>query len=91
MRFVYERDLLPLPTLPLVLGATRIRDMDLGIDFLKVVHGEQSLVVHKLPPVAGTVVARSRVAGVLDKGVGKGAVILLPSSRSAAISLLPQK
>jgi|APLak6261694202_1056214.scaffolds.fasta_scaffold00002_44 acyl dehydratase len=77
LRFIYETELQPLPTLPVVLGAARIRDLNLGINYLKAVHGEQSLVLHKLPPVAGTVVTRSRLAGVLDKGAVKGVVILL--------------
>ncbi|MES2536855.1 MAG: MaoC/PaaZ C-terminal domain-containing protein [Pseudomonadota bacterium] len=77
LRFVYEENLIPLPTLPVVLGATRIRDLDLGINYLKTVHGEQAIVLHKLPPISGTVITRSRINGVLDKGVDKGAVILL--------------
>mgnify|MGYP001564574259 CR=1 FL=1 len=77
LRFVYEKDLLPLPTMPVVMGAMRIRDLDLGINYVKMVHGEQSLVMHKLPPVAATVVTKSKLVGVLDKGVDKGAVIVL--------------
>lgn len=77
LRFVYEKDLLPLPTLLSVLGAPRVRDLDLGVDYLKVVHAEQALIVHKLPPVSGTLVTRSKVAGVVDKGADKGALILL--------------
>lgn len=77
LRFVYEKDLLPLPTMPVVLGAMRILDLDLGINYVKMVHGEQSLLVHRLPPVAGTVVTKSKLVGVLDKGVDKGAVIVL--------------
>jgi len=77
LRFVYEKNLVPLPTFPVVMGAMRIRDLDLGINYVKMVHGEQSLVLHRLPPVAGTVVTRSKLVGVLDKGVDKGAVIVL--------------
>jgi acyl dehydratase len=77
LRFVYEDRLLPLPTLPAILGATRIRDLGLGIDYLKAVHGEQSLVLHRLPPVAGTTVTKTRLKGVFDKGADKGAAIVL--------------
>lgn len=77
LRFVYEKQLQPLPTLPAVLGATRIRDLPLGIDYLKAVHGEQSLRLHRLPPVAGTTLTTSRVLSVSDKGPDKGAVIVL--------------
>lgn len=77
LRFVYEKRLLPLPTLPAILGATRIRDLGLGIDYLKAVHGEQGLVLHRLPPVAGTTITKTRLKGVFDKGADKGAVIVL--------------
>src|SRR5690606_12308315 len=77
LRFVYEKNLLPLPTLPVVLGYTRIKDLPLGINYLKTVHGEQGIVLHKLPPVAGTTVTKSRIAGVQDKGADKGATIIL--------------
>lgn len=77
LRFVYEKNLRPLPTLPVILGATRIRDLGLDLDYLKMVHGEQSLRVHRLPPVAGTVITKSSLAGVLDKGIDKGAVVVL--------------
>lgn len=84
LRFVYEKNLLPLPTLPAVLGAARIRDLDLGIDYLRAVHGEQGLVLHRLPPVAGTTVTATRLKSVSDKGAGKGAAIVLERTVSDA-------
>lgn len=77
LRFVYEKGLQPLPTLPAVLGAATIRSLPIGIDYLKTVHGEQSLVLHRLPPVAGTVLTTSAIRSVSDKGADKGAVIVL--------------
>jgi len=77
LSFVYEKSLKPLPTLSVVLAYARVRDMKLGLNYAKIVHGEQSLVVHKQPPVQGTVVARTRVAQVLDKGADKGALVVL--------------
>jgi len=75
--FVYEKRLKALPTLPVVLGrpdnAARMRDA--GIDYLKVVHGEQSLTIHRLPAPEGTVLARTKVTGVVDKGRDKGALV----------------
>jgi acyl dehydratase len=38
-------------------------------------HGEQRLVVHHPLPSAGTLVASNRVAGVVDKGAGRGALV----------------
>lgn len=75
--FVYEKQLRALPTMAVVLGATRIKDLNLGLNYLKIVHGEQSLVMHKPLPAAGTVVTQSVIAGVLDKGAEKGAIVLL--------------
>lgn len=76
--YVYEKaGLKTLPTLPAVLAYSRISDMNLGLNYLKMVHGEQSVQIHKLPPVKGTVTARTRVEGVTDKGADKGAVVLI--------------
>lgn len=77
LRFVYEKNLQVLPTMPVVMGAMRIRDLGLGLNYLKIVHGEESLVIHKPLPVSATVVTKSKIAGVLDKGADKGAVVLL--------------
>lgn len=75
--FVYEKALKVLPTMPVVMGATRIRDLALGLNYLKIVHGEQSLTLHKTLPSSATVVTKSRIAGVLDKGADKGLVVIL--------------
>lgn len=77
LRFVYEKQLMALPTMPVVLGVTSIRNLDLGLNYPKIVHGEQSLVLHKPLPVSATVVTKSKIVGVLDKGADKGAVVLL--------------
>ena len=75
--FVYEKALKVLPTMPVVMGATRIRDLALGLNYLKIVHGEQSLTLHKTLPSSATVVTKSRIAGVLDIGADKGLVVIL--------------
>lgn len=77
LRFVYERQLRALPTMAVVLGSTRIKELNLGLDYLKIVHGEQSLVIHKPLPASGTIFTKSVIAGVLDKGADKGAIVLL--------------
>lgn len=77
LRFVYEKDLLVLPSALVVLPYVRIADLNLGLNYLKLVHGEQWMTVHKLPPRAGTIVARSHVDGVVDKGAEKGALVVL--------------
>ena len=55
MPFVYENDLKVLPTFPVVVAQPGMwaRELDTGIDWVKIVHGEHDLVIHKpLPPPA---------------------------------------
>lgn len=78
LRYVYERDLVVLPTMAAVLaspGAWMRERTELGIDFLRLVHGEQGLKIHQPLPVAGAVLGESRVTRIVDKGEGKGAVM----------------
>lgn len=77
LSFVYEKGLKAVPGMAVVLAnpGLWLRDLDTGVDYLKVVHGEQGLVIHKPLPVAGTVLGRSRVTSIIDKGEGRGALI----------------
>ena len=74
--FVYEKNLKPLPTFAAVLGYPGfwVRDLDTGIDWLKIVNGEQGVVLHQPVKPAGTVIGRTRIVEVIDKGAGKGAL-----------------
>lgn len=78
LKFVYEKNLQALPMMANVLGypGLWIRDPDSGVEWQKVLHGEQSMRIHKPLPVAGTISARTRVAAVIDKGPGKGALLV---------------
>ncbi|MGV3655704.1 MAG: MaoC/PaaZ C-terminal domain-containing protein [Noviherbaspirillum sp.] len=73
--FVHEHGLKAVPTLPMV--ATWDRDWvpRTGIDWLKVVHGDQRLRIHRPVPASATVVAASRVSEILDKGKDRGALV----------------
>jgi acyl dehydratase len=78
LRYVYEKDLRAVPTLPAVLaspGPWMRERKELGIDFLKLVHGEESITLHAPLPTAATVIGESRVTRIVDKGEGKGAVM----------------
>ncbi len=77
LQFVYEKNLKALPTMAVVLGYPGfwMKDPDSGIDWVRLVHGEQALTVHKPLPVAGTVIGRTRVKALVDKGEGKGALV----------------
>ncbi|MFX7548979.1 MaoC family dehydratase N-terminal domain-containing protein, partial [Acinetobacter baumannii] len=48
---------------------------ELGIDFARMVHGEQSVHIRGHLPPSGTVIGKSRVARLVDKGDGKGAIM----------------
>lgn len=77
LRFVYEKDLQALPTMAVVLGHPGfwISEPDTGIDFRKVVHGEQSLIIHTPMPAEGVLIARNAVDDIVDKGEGRGALL----------------
>ena len=79
LRYVYEEGLIAAPTLPVVLGnpGPWMRDPRTGIDWVRSLHGEQGLTIHGAMPVAGTVIGRNRVTGVIDKGPGKGALLMM--------------
>lgn len=77
LRHVLEDRLRIFPTMALVLAhpGPWTANPATGIDRKRVVHGEQSLVIHKPLPASGTVRSRNRVVAVLDKGADKGAAI----------------
>ena len=77
LAFVYERNLKVLPTYPLVqsYSAYWLRQPELGITWTHVVHGEQGLVLHEPVAPQGTVIGRTRILDVVDKGEGKGALV----------------
>ncbi len=76
--FVFEEnDFKALPTMAVVLAGPGfwVREPDSGIDWVKVLHGEQGLKIHKPLPPEATVVATTKVTGLVDKGADKGALI----------------
>ncbi|MCP3969720.1 MAG: 3-alpha,7-alpha,12-alpha-trihydroxy-5-beta-cholest-24-enoyl-CoA hydratase [Rhodobacteraceae bacterium] len=78
--FVFEEtEFCAVPTMAAVLAGPGFwaRDPATGIDWRKVLHGEQGMVIHKPLPPAATVTARTRVKGMIDKGEGKGALIFV--------------
>jgi len=82
LRFTYEGGLQALPTMAVVLGSPGFwaKDPRTGIDWVRVLHGEQSLELHAPLPAAASVIGRTRVTAIVDKGAGKGA--LMYSERS---------
>lgn len=79
--FVYEGaegGLRALPSLAVVLGYPGFwaREPDTGIDWVKVLHGEQRMRIHRPLPASAKVVGKSRVTHITDKGADKGAVVV---------------
>lgn len=76
--FVYEKNLKVLPTMAAVLGYVGFwaRDRDTGIDWVRIVNGEQGVTLHQPLKGQNTVIGRQRVVEVIDKGAGKGALVL---------------
>jgi acyl dehydratase len=76
--FVYEESTKVLPTFPVVAAQPGFwaRELDTGIDWVKVVHGEHDLVLHSRMPARGTVTSHTRLIEVIDKGPGKGALVI---------------
>ena len=75
--FVYEEGLHALPTMPVVLGSPGfwVKDPASGIDWKAVLHGEQGLRIHQPLPANGTVVGKTVIEEIIDKGAGKGALM----------------
>jgi acyl dehydratase len=63
--------------MPVVLAAPGFwaKEPDTGIDWVKLLHGEQALVIHKPLPTSGTLIGKTTVDEIIDKGPGKGALM----------------
>lgn len=73
--FVYENGLKALPTQTTVAAWGAGPGIGGMINYLLVVHGEQSVTMHQPMPTEAAISADSRILGAYDKGPGKGAVI----------------
>ncbi|MDO8705405.1 MAG: MaoC/PaaZ C-terminal domain-containing protein [Sulfuricaulis sp.] len=74
LRHVYEKDLLAFPTMAVTLGFDGPWTVpESGIDLTHVLHGEQSITLHRALPAAATVRSRERITDLIDKG--KDAII----------------
>jgi acyl dehydratase len=66
-----------LPTMAVVLcyPGFWVKDPATGIDWVRVVHGEQAVTIHRPLPVEGELIGLTRITGIVDKGPGKGAIL----------------
>lgn len=79
LKYVYEKELVALPTLAVTLaaGAMRLADPEFGINYRMLLHAEQSLILHKPLPPEGTVISETTIDEIYDKGAAKGAIMYM--------------
>ncbi len=77
LRFILEDRLLTVPSLCNVIAQPFmwVKEPRFELNWIKLLHGEQSFEVHHPLPAAGSLISRCRVLSVEDKGEGRGAVI----------------
>jgi acyl dehydratase len=77
LRYVLEDDLCANPLMSNVLAYPGfwMKGEDTGVDWKQVLHGEQFFEIHRPLPTTGTLIGRTRVLGVNDRGKEKGAFV----------------
>lgn len=75
----FDKVAMAFPTMAVVLGypGPWMRDPATGITYSQVLHGEQEIILHRPLPAAAGIVAHNRVLDVIDKGPGRGALLLV--------------
>ncbi len=78
LRFVYEQNLVAMPTMALMLGypGPWHADPGTGITRSKVVQGEIRFAIHQPLPVEAHTIGYNKVIAVIDKGKDKGALLV---------------
>lgn len=78
LRFVYEEDLKVLPSQSVMMAHPGFwaKEDDTGLDWVKVLHAGQEIIMHKPIPSEGTVEAKTRITRITDKGERIGALIV---------------
>ena len=80
LKFVYEQGATPLqavPSMAVILSHPGFwaRDPHVEIDWVKILHGEQSFEIHRPLPAEGAVRGEVEIVAVEDKGPDKGCVV----------------
>jgi hypothetical protein len=88
LRLTYEKGLAALPTMAAVLAhpGVWVAEPQFEVNYLKLLHGEQNLTVHKPLPPTGELDASYRVVAVVDKGADKGALVYFEKQLKNAAS-----
>lgn len=79
LQFTFEEGLKVFPAMANVIShpGAWVKEPDLGIDWVRILHGEQSFAIHSPLTPGRTYVGAYRVTDVIDKGPGKGAMLYL--------------
>lgn len=77
--FIFEERLKALPTMAAVLGYPGFiwRDPAMGANWQKILHGEQSTILHAPLPVEGEIIGTTWIESLWDKGAEKGALAMV--------------
>lgn len=77
--FLFEERLKALPTMAVTLGYPGFiwRDPALGANWQKVLHGEQSTILHAPLPVEGEITGSTVIEALYDKGADKGTLAMV--------------
>lgn len=77
LRFVYEQDLVALPSMSLTLAYPGfwLRRPEYQVDWPRLLHAEEHFEIHRPLPVSGTVLGQTVVEHIVDRGLDKGAFI----------------
>ena len=77
LAFVYEEGLKTVPSQCVVLAHPGFwaKKPEFGIDWVKILHGEQSFEIHRPLPAEGSVRGEYEIEAVDDKGAEKGAIL----------------
>jgi acyl dehydratase len=69
LRYVYEKELLAVPTMAVVLGCPGfwMRAPDTGLDWKNILHVEQELTLHRALQPVGNVVGKTSIESIVDK------------------------
>lgn len=73
----HHRALKAVPSMAVVLGHPGfwLADPKTGADAVKLVHGEQGIVIHRPLLTSGEIIGRTRITGLIDKGAGAAALL----------------
>lgn len=78
LRFIYEQDLVTLPSMAVTLAYPGFwyRDLRPGLDFVRTLHASERIELDGPLPAAARVSARPSIVAVHDKGEGRGALVV---------------